>query len=79
LKDPLARVEKFLRHSGVTEAYFIDLAEREEAFAVTVREQCRALEAYDLSTVFDQTYAEPHPVMLAEKAAYLARARQAVA
>ena len=78
-KDPVVRLERFLRRAGVEEAHFEDLAERADAFAATVREQCRALHGEDLAAVFDQTYAEPHPVTAGEKAAFLARRDRAVA
>jgi 2-oxoisovalerate dehydrogenase E1 component alpha subunit len=78
-RDPVTRLERFLRRAGVEEAYFEDLAAREQAFAATVREQCTALHGDDLSAVFDHTYAEPHPVTAAEKAGFLARRDRSVA
>ncbi|WP_235734395.1 thiamine pyrophosphate-dependent enzyme [Nocardioides alcanivorans] len=67
-KDPVTRVESFLRKSGVAASYFDDLTARENAFAEAVREQCKALGGEGLGAVFDQAYAEPHPVMATEKA-----------
>jgi 2-oxoisovalerate dehydrogenase E1 component alpha subunit len=78
-KDPITRLERLLRGSGVPESHFDDLKQREEALAVDVREQCKALHGDDLAVVFDQTYAEPHPVMESELAQYRARHDQVVA
>ncbi|MCR1781312.1 pyruvate dehydrogenase (acetyl-transferring) E1 component subunit alpha [Nocardioides carbamazepini] len=78
-KDPIVRLERFLRRAGVEDAHFEDLAAREEAFAATVREQCKALRGDDLAAVFDQTYAEAHPVMDREKAEFLGRRDRTVA
>ncbi|MFI5429542.1 thiamine pyrophosphate-dependent enzyme [Aeromicrobium sp. UC242_57] len=64
---------------GVADDYFSDLESREEALAVEVREQCKALHGDDLAVVFEQTYAEPHPVMDHELAQYLARHERTVA
>lgn len=78
-KDPIARLERVLRSSGVSEEHFTDLTAREDAFAVEVREQCKALHGDDLAVVFEQTYAEPHPVMQSELAEYRARHDRTVA
>jgi 2-oxoisovalerate dehydrogenase E1 component alpha subunit len=78
-KDPITRLERLLRSSGVPESHFADLSQREEALAVEVREQCKALHGDDLAVVFEQTYAEPHPLMESELAQYLARRDQVVA
>ena len=72
-KDPILRLERFLRRAGVEDSHFSDLKDKEEMFAATVREECKALAGDGLDAVFDQTYAEPHPVMEAEKVQYLAR------
>ena len=72
-KDPITRLERLLRSSGVNERHFSDLEARADAFAVEVREQAKALHGDDLAVVFEQTYAEPHPVMETELAQYRAR------
>ncbi len=78
-KDPITRLERLLRNSGVADSHFSELQAREDAFAVEVREQCKALHGDDLAVVFEQTYAEPHPVMQSELAQYLARHNRTVA
>lgn len=78
-KDPISRLERLLHNADVGEHHFSDLEAREEAFAAEVREQCKALHGDELASVFEQTYAEPHPVMQAELAQYLARHDRSVA
>ncbi|REK74014.1 pyruvate dehydrogenase (acetyl-transferring) E1 component subunit alpha [Aeromicrobium endophyticum] len=78
-KDPIVRLERLLRSSGVDDTYFDELQAREEAFAAEVREQCKTLHGDDLAVVFDHTYAEPHPVMESERAQHVARRDRTVA
>jgi pyruvate dehydrogenase E1 component alpha subunit len=78
-KDPIVRLERFLRKAGTPDSWFDDLRTREEEFAATVRAECKELHGDDLAAVFDQTYAEVHPVTELEKAHYVARRDQVVA
>jgi 2-oxoisovalerate dehydrogenase E1 component alpha subunit len=78
-KDPIIRLDRFLRRAGTPDSWFDDLREREEEFAATVRAQCKELHAETLASVFDQTYAEEHPATEAEKAQYVTRRDQGVA
>lgn len=78
-KDPINRLERFLRSAGVEDSWFDQLRDREESFATQVREQCKAIQGDTLDAVFDQTYAGSHPVIDAEKALYLARRDRSVA
>ena len=78
-KDPITRLERLLRNAGVSERHFSDLEARADAFAVEVRAQAKAIHGEDLSVVFEQTYAEPHPVMQSELAQHRARHDGAVA
>ncbi|KQY56181.1 pyruvate dehydrogenase (acetyl-transferring) E1 component subunit alpha [Aeromicrobium sp. Root495] len=72
-KDPITRLERLLRNAGVGERHFSDLEGRADTFAAEVREQCKSIHGDDLATVFEHTYAEPHPVMRSESSQYLAR------
>ncbi|MFW3169287.1 pyruvate dehydrogenase (acetyl-transferring) E1 component subunit alpha [Geodermatophilus sp. CPCC 206100] len=74
-RDPLLRVERYLRAEGVEDAWFADLAAEADDLAVGVRAEARALPDTDPLAVFDLVYAERHPVMArqrAELAAHLA-------
>lgn len=68
LRDPLVRVERFLRSAGVAEAFFEELATEADAFAARIREECRALKGPGLAELFEDVYAEPHPALAAERA-----------
>lgn len=66
-KDPLARIETFLRQAGVADSYFTDLATEADTFAVTVRDACKQLVAPELSQLFDNVYASPHAALAQER------------
>jgi len=72
LRDPLTRIETFLRNVGVGEDYFDELAEEENAFAATVREACKNIIGIPLVELFDRVYAEPHATLDLEAAAHAA-------
>nr|WP_231895967.1 thiamine pyrophosphate-dependent enzyme [Gordonia sp. LAM0048] len=78
-KDPITRLERLLRNAGVSERYFTNLEACADDFAVEVRAQCKSVRGEDLATVFEHTYAEPHPVMQSEMAQHLARHDRTVA
>ena len=71
-RDPIERLRKFLRRSGVPDDHFTQLDEQEEEFASTLRRQCHELEGEGLDSVFAQTYSEPHPVTAQQLAQYTA-------
>jgi 2-oxoisovalerate dehydrogenase E1 component alpha subunit len=70
-RDPIARVEAFLRESGaLTKKVESRIRARADAAAVELRAGCLAIEDPAPLTVFDHVYAEPHPGIDAERAAY---------
>lgn len=71
-RDPLVRIERFLRGSGIPEEFFEDLRREEDAFAVSVRAACASLANSDLSAWFDGVYADPHPALDRERATHAA-------
>jgi len=71
-RDPLRRMEAFLRSEGVGDDYFEALAANADAFAVTVREACRSVEGSPLEDLFERVYVDQHPQLAEERAAYLA-------
>jgi 2-oxoisovalerate dehydrogenase E1 component alpha subunit len=76
LKDPIERVRSFLWRQQLAGQDFFDEVEADaEALAVRLRQGCRELPDPDPDRMFDQVYAEPHPLVAEEQAefhAYLA-------
>lgn len=69
LKDPLARVEAYLRRNGlVDDAFFSDLAAEADALGERLRRECHLLPDPDPATVFDFVYAEQTPELAAQRA-----------
>lgn len=73
LRDPLRRIELFLRGNGVGEDFFDDLAAESDRFATTVRQACTSLVGRPMDEMFDAVYAEPHAALAEERAAHVAR------
>ena len=60
-------------HEGMAdESYFTAVDEEADRFAAELREGCVTMETMPGETMWDHVYAEDHPVMEAERAAYLA-------
>jgi len=76
LKDPIARVEAYLRRGGLADdAFFTDIEAEAEVLGERMRVGCRALPDPDPVTLFDQVYAEMPEELAAQRdgyAAYLA-------
>jgi len=69
LKDPIERVRSFLWRQQVADQGFFDGVEVEaEALAVRLRDGVRAFPDPEPDRMFDQVYAEPHPLVEAERA-----------
>lgn len=68
LRDPLRRIDIFLRGVGVDEEFFSELASTADDLAVQVRDQCKGLVGPELSDLFDRVYATRHPALEAEAA-----------
>jgi 2-oxoisovalerate dehydrogenase E1 component alpha subunit len=69
-RDPLTRLEVLLRRLDVQSAFFSDLDGELEQLALDVRRACHGLEDPDLDQLFMNTYAEPHPLVEAERLSY---------
>jgi 2-oxoisovalerate dehydrogenase E1 component alpha subunit len=68
-KDPLARLEKYLRSEGLAdEAFFARVKADGDELAAYVRRTTHDLETPDIRTAFANTYAEPHPLVAEELA-----------
>jgi pyruvate dehydrogenase E1 component alpha subunit len=76
LKDPIARVEAYLKRGGhADDAFFAELAEESDALAATLREGCLALPEPHILDMFDRVYGDTPPDLIAQRdqyASYLA-------
>ncbi len=73
LKDPVERMRSFLWKSQLVDQDFFDALEVEsEELAVRLRDGCRALPDPSPMEMFEYPYAEPHPLVEEERAAFAA-------
>lgn len=70
-RDPITRLEAFLRGKGTEEAFFTGVHEEAADFAADIRKRTIALENPEPASMFDNVYSEPHPLMI-EQSAWLA-------
>jgi len=70
LRDPLRRIDLFLRASGVDEDFFETLTAEADAFAVDVREACKSIGGAPLDDLFDRVYVDEHPLLDQERDAF---------
>ncbi|MEV8338172.1 thiamine pyrophosphate-dependent enzyme [Leucobacter sp. NPDC077196] len=61
LRDPIARLEAYLRELGVDDAYFAEVAQFADRQAKVVRDQILTLPTPHPESMFAHVYAEPHP------------------
>ena len=75
LKDPIARLEVYLKRNGLAdETFFADLVDEGDALGHTLREGCKAMPDPRPLDIFDRVYAETPPELVAQRegfAAYL--------
>jgi 2-oxoisovalerate dehydrogenase E1 component alpha subunit len=73
LKDPLERLRSFLWRQQIVDQSFFDALEAEaETMAVRLRDECRSMTEPLPDAMFAHVYAEPHPLVEEERAAYAA-------
>jgi pyruvate dehydrogenase E1 component alpha subunit len=73
LKDPIERVKVYLARTGLADAdYFASVDAESETLAVALREGCRAMPDPAPASMFDNVYAEPHPLVAQEREAFVA-------
>lgn len=60
-RDPIARLEAYLREQGVTDEFFAEAAEAADHEAKRVRDAVLHLPAPDADSMFANVYAEEHP------------------
>ncbi|GAA2226072.1 thiamine pyrophosphate-dependent enzyme [Herbiconiux moechotypicola] len=66
-RDPIVRMEKYLRSLGESDGFFAEVAAEAEDFAADIRHRTLAIEPPPASSMFDHVYSEPHPVMAEQK------------
>ena len=72
-RDPIARLEAYLTRGGAADAdYLAAVASEADDLAVAVRAGVRALQSPPPETMFDDVYAEPHPLVAAQRAELIA-------
>jgi pyruvate dehydrogenase E1 component alpha subunit len=72
LKDPIERVRVHLvREHGVGQAFFTEVADEADALAERFRAHCRAMPEPGPERIFSEVYAEPSPVLDAQRDAFL--------
>ena len=71
-RDPIARMEGYLRERGVEDGFFAEVAEAADREAKRVRDAILALPAPKPDTMFSGVYSEDHP-RIEEQRAWLAR------
>jgi pyruvate dehydrogenase E1 component alpha subunit len=76
LRDPLERLKSFLHKQQLVDTAFFESLESEaESLAIRLRDGVRALPDPDPFAMFENTYAESHPLVTEEReqfAAYIA-------
>ena len=72
LKDPIERVRvNLVREHGVGQEFFTGVTDEADALAERMRAYCRALPEPGPGRIFSGVYAEPSPVLDAQRDAYL--------
>jgi 2-oxoisovalerate dehydrogenase E1 component alpha subunit len=68
-RDPIARLEAWLRHEGLIDDAFVEtVAAKAEAFAADLRMRMSVDQAVDPMSLFDNVFATPTPQLLEERA-----------
>ena len=72
-KDPIKRMRGFMEKKGYADTEFFDGVDHEaDELAQRIRTACQQMADPELPTMFDDIYAEPHPVVEAERAEFVA-------
>ena len=69
-RDPIARLEKFLRRQGIGDNFFESCTEANEIMAGEIRAQTFALGEPPIENMFQHVYSESHP-LIEEQSAWL--------
>ena len=66
-RDPIVRYKTWLQSKGESEAFFADVATEAEDLAADIRKRTVELGTPPTGLMFDHVYAEPHPLVDAQK------------
>jgi pyruvate dehydrogenase E1 component alpha subunit len=73
LKDPIARVEVYLKRNGFADdAFFADVAAEAERLGADLREGCKAMPDPEPLSLFDHVYSDVPPELQAQRDGYAA-------
>lgn len=67
-RDPIARLERYLRAQGTGDDFFAAVEAGAAEYASDIRRRTIELESPDRSVIFDHIYSEPHPLIDEERA-----------
>ena len=67
-RDPVARMEAYLRSRGASDAFFADVDAEAAAYAEDIRVRTVALGGIEADGMFAHVYSEPHPLMEQQRA-----------
>ena len=62
-RDPLDRLEKFLRRNGIGQDFFDDVAHAGEEMSREIREATFALQNPPVENMFKHVYSQQHPLI----------------
>jgi pyruvate dehydrogenase E1 component alpha subunit len=62
-RDPLTRLEKFLRRNGITQEFFDEVEHAGEVLSAEIREATFALKNPPIENMFKHVYSEQHPLI----------------
>ncbi len=73
LKDPIERVKAYLVRGGLVEApFFADIAKEAAELGTQIRRACLSMPDPRPVQIFENVYAEPHPLLTAEREQFTA-------
>lgn len=67
-RDPIHRVETFLKNKGAEQKFFDEVHDEAAAFAADVRRRTLEIENPEPSSMFEHVYSDPHPLVEEQKA-----------
>lgn len=67
-RDPIVRVRRYLEGLHTDAAFFTDVDEQASDFAADARRRALEVVGPDLAVIFDNVYAEPHPLIDEQRA-----------
>lgn len=66
-KDPISRMEAFLRNSGAPQSFFDEVHEEAADFAADIRRRTIEVPNPEPASMFEHVYTDPHPLMEEQK------------